>query len=196
MSIVVQDTKHLVIPPVQGRSTGLVVDRAEGSWFTTTDGEKWLDMVMGIAVVNTGHSHPKVLAAAKAQMDKLVQGQMALFYTEPPMRLAEKLCEIVPGEMDRVLYANSGAETVENAVKLAKQATRRPAVIAFQGAFHGRTHYAMALTANLERAGTPAKRIEAAGACTIDKVGDGFKITSMKLTVRASVPGRSSTPWK
>ena len=148
MSIVVQDTKHLVIPPVQGRSTGLVVDRAEGSWFTTTDGEKWLDMVMGIAVVNTGHSHPKVLAAAKAQMDKLVQGQMALFYTEPPMRLAEKLCEIVPGEMDRVLYANSGAETVENAVKLAKQATRRPAVIAFQGAFHGRTHYAMALTAS------------------------------------------------
>ena len=147
MSMVAQDLKQLVVPPVQGRSTGLVVDRAEGSWFTTTDGEKWLDMVMGIAVVNTGHSHPKVLAAAKEQMDKLVQGQMALFYTEPPMKLAEKLCEIVPGDMDRVLYANSGAEAVENAVKLAKQVTRRPGVIAFQGAFHGRTHYAMALTA-------------------------------------------------
>ncbi len=148
MSMVAQDLKQLVVPPVQGRSTGLVVDRAEGSWFTTTDGEKWLDMVMGIAVVNTGHSHPKVLAAAKEQMDKLVQGQMALFYTEPPMKLSEKLCEIVPGGMDRVLYANSGAETVENAIKLAKQVTRRPAVIAFQGAFHGRTHYAMALTAS------------------------------------------------
>jgi 4-aminobutyrate aminotransferase len=146
MSMVAEDLKQLVVPPVQGRSTGLVVDRAEGSWFTTTDGEKWLDMVMGIAVVNTGHSHPKVLAAAQEQMQKLVQGQMALFYTEPPMRLAEKLCEIVPGGMDRVLYANSGAEAVENAVKLAKQVTRRPGIIAFQGAFHGRTHYAMALT--------------------------------------------------
>jgi 4-aminobutyrate aminotransferase len=146
MSAVVQDAKQLVVPPVQGRATGMVVERGEGSWFFTADGQKWLDMVMGIAVVNTGHSHPKVLAAAREQMEKLVQGQMALYFTEPPMALADKLCEIVPGDMDRVLFTNSGAESVENAVKLAKQATRRPAVIAFQGAFHGRTHYAMALT--------------------------------------------------
>ncbi|HJW75805.1 MAG TPA: aminotransferase class III-fold pyridoxal phosphate-dependent enzyme [Thermoleophilia bacterium] len=146
MSTVVQDVKQLVVPPVQGRATGMVVERGEGSWFYTADGEKWLDMVMGIAVVNTGHGHPKVLAAAREQMEKLVQGQMALFYTQPPMKLADKLCEIVPGDMDRVLYTNSGAESVENAVKLAKQVTHRPAVIAFQGAFHGRTHYAMALT--------------------------------------------------
>jgi len=146
MSVAVQDKKQLVVPPPQGRSTGITVDHAEGSWFYTSDGEKWLDMVMGIAVVNTGYSHPKVLAAAQAQMEKMVHAQMALFYNQPAMDLAEKVCEIVPGNMDRVLYANSGAEAVENAVKLAKQATRRPATIAFQGAFHGRTHLTMALT--------------------------------------------------
>lgn len=146
MSVAAQDKKQLVVPPPQGRSTGITVDHAEGSWFYTSDGEKWLDMVMGIAVVNTGYSHPKVLAAAQAQMEKMVHAQMALFYNQPAMDLAEKVCEIVPGNMDRVLYANSGAEAVENAVKLAKQATRRPATIAFQGAFHGRTHLTMALT--------------------------------------------------
>ena len=124
----------------------IVIDHAEGTWVYATDGSRWLDFVMGIAVMNTGHAHPRVIAAVKAQAAKVSHAQMNIYRHQPMLDLSDKLAEIVPEGMDTFVYTNSGAESVENAVKLAKQATRRPGVIAFHGAFHGRTHLTMALT--------------------------------------------------
>ena len=126
--------------------TPIVIDHAEGSWVYATDGTKWLDFVMGIAVMNTGHAHPKVIEAVRAQAAKVSHAQMNIYRHQPMLDLSDKLAEIVPEGMDTFVYTNSGAESVETAVKLAKQATRRPGIIAFHGAFHGRTHLAMALT--------------------------------------------------
>jgi 4-aminobutyrate aminotransferase len=145
MSVVAQDKKTR-IPGFVGRTTPITVDHGEGAWVYGTDGSKWLDFVMGIAVVNTGHCHPKVVKAAQGQCEKIIHAQMNMYYHQPMLELSEWLCKTVPGAMDQVLFANSGAEAVENAVKLAKQATRRPVVIGFEGAFHGRTHLTMALT--------------------------------------------------
>ncbi len=123
----------------------ITIDHAEGSWVYDTDGGKWLDFVMGIAVVNTGHCHPEVIKAVQEQATKVSHAQMNIYRHQPILELSEKLVEIMPEGMDQVMYANSGAEAVENAVKLAKQVTRRPGIIAFHGAFHGRTHLTMAL---------------------------------------------------
>ena len=126
--------------------TPIVIDHAEGSWVYATDGTKWLDFVMGIAVMNTGHAHPKIIEAVKAQAARVSHAQMNIYRHQPMLDLSDKLAEIVPEGMDTFVYTNSGAESVENAVKLAKQVTRRPGIIAFHGAFHGRTHLTMALT--------------------------------------------------
>jgi 4-aminobutyrate aminotransferase len=140
------DDKQGFVPGIVSHVTPVTVDHAAGSWVYGTDGSKWLDFVMGIAVVATGHCHPKVVKAAQAQCEKIIHAQMNMYYHQPMLELSEWLCKTVPGAMDQVLFANSGAEAVENAVKLAKQATRRPVVIGFEGAFHGRTHLTMALT--------------------------------------------------
>jgi 4-aminobutyrate aminotransferase len=148
MSATVTDTpahmRHM--PPFMTTVAPITIDHAEGSWVYGTDGSKWLDFVMGIAVVNTGHCHPKVVKAVQEQAPKVAHAQMNIYRHQPMMDLTDKLVEILPEGVDEVMYANSGAEAVENAVKLAKQATRRPAVIAFQNAFHGRTHLTMAMT--------------------------------------------------
>src|SRR5659263_690986 len=124
----------------------IVIDHAEGSWVYAADGAKWLDFVMGIGVMNTGHAHPRIIEAVKAQAAKVSHAQMNIYRHQPMLDLSDMLVEIVPEGMDTFVYTNSGAEAVENAIKLAKQATRRPGTIAFQGAFHGRTHLTMALT--------------------------------------------------
>jgi 4-aminobutyrate aminotransferase len=136
--------KHM--PHFLSPAAPIVIDHAEGSWVYDTDGGKWLDFVVGIAVVNTGHCHPKVVKAVQEQATKVSHAQMNIYRHQPMLDLTAKLMDILPEGMDQVMYGNSGAEAVENAVKLAKQATRRPGVIAFHGAFHGRTHLTMALT--------------------------------------------------
>jgi 4-aminobutyrate aminotransferase len=134
------------MPHFVGPVAPITIDHAEGSWVYASDGSKWLDFVMGIAVVNTGHCHPKIVKAVQEQAAKVSHAQMNIYRSQPMLDLTEKLMGILPEGLDEVMYANSGAEAVENAIKLAKQATRRPGVIAFQGAFHGRTHLTMALT--------------------------------------------------
>jgi 4-aminobutyrate aminotransferase len=134
------------MPHFLGPVAPITIDHAEGSWVYATDGSKWLDFVMGIAVVNTGHCHPKVVKAVQDQAAKVPHAQMNIYRHGPMLQLAQMLTDILPEGMDEVMFANSGAEAVENAIKLAKQATRRPGIIAFHGAFHGRTHMAMALT--------------------------------------------------
>ena len=136
-----------VVPAVWGRVTNLTVDRGEGSWLVTTDGARYLDYTSGIGVTNTGHAHPRVVAAIQAQAAKLLHGQQNIVYHEPGLRLYERLPGLLPGGPWQAFLTNSGAEAVESAVKLARAATGRPAIIAFRYGFHGRTGQAMALTA-------------------------------------------------
>jgi 4-aminobutyrate aminotransferase len=136
-----------VVPAVWGRITDLTVDRGEGSWLVTTDGERYLDYTSGIGVTNTGHAHPRVVAAVQAQAAKLLHGQQNIVYHEPGLRLYERLQHVLPGGPWQAFLANSGAEAVESSVKLARAATGRPVIIAFRYSFHGRTAQAMALTA-------------------------------------------------
>ena len=136
-----------VVPAVWGRVTNLTIDRGEGSWLVTTDGARYLDYTSGIGVTNTGHAHPRVVAAIQAQAAKLLHGQQNIVYHEPGLRLYERLPGLLPGGPWQAFLANSGAEAVEGAVKLARAATGRPAIIAFRYGFHGRTGQAMALTA-------------------------------------------------
>ncbi len=135
-----------VIPPVWSRITGITVDHGEGSWLVTVDGERYLDYSSGIGVTNTGHAHPRVVEAVRAQAGKLLHGQQNIVYHEPGLRLYERLRHLVPGD-NLAFLSNSGAEAVEASVKLARVATGRPVIIAFRFSFHGRTGQTMALTA-------------------------------------------------
>jgi 4-aminobutyrate aminotransferase len=136
-----------VVPAVWSRISNLIVDHGEGSWLVTPEGERYLDYSSGIGVTNTGHAHPRVVAAVQAQAAKLLHGQQNIVFHEPGLRLYERLQHVLPGGPWQAFLANSGAEAVEAAVKLARVATGRPVVIAFRYSFHGRTAQAMALTA-------------------------------------------------
>jgi 4-aminobutyrate aminotransferase len=135
-----------VVPAVWSRVASIVVERGEGSWLITTDGERYLDYTSGIGVTNTGHAHPVVAAAVAAQAAKLLHGQQNIVYHEPGLRLYDRLRTVLPGGPWSAFLSNSGAEAVEAAVKLARVATGRPVIIVFAGSFHGRTAQAMALT--------------------------------------------------
>jgi 4-aminobutyrate aminotransferase len=126
--------------------TDLQVSHGQGCRVTTTDGQEYLDFAAGIAVNSTGHAHPKVAAAIAAQAGRFIHAQINVFTHDLAEPLATKLNEITPNGIDTFFFANSGAEITEAAVKLAKQATKRPHIIVFQGSFHGRTHMAMAMT--------------------------------------------------
>ncbi len=126
--------------------TNLEVASGDGSWITTTDGDRYLDFVGGIAVTSTGHSHPHVVKAIADQAARGIHLQANVFTHDLLQPLAARLADITPEGIDTFFYANSGAEITEAAIKLAKQATGRPHTIVFQGSFHGRTHQAMAMT--------------------------------------------------
>ncbi len=135
-----------VVPGVWSRVTGITVERGEGSWLITTEGERYLDYTSGIGVTNTGHAHPRVAAAIAAQATRLLHGQQNIVYHEPGLRLYDRLRSVLPGGPWQAFLSNSGAEAVEAAVKLARAATKRPVVLVFSGGFHGRTAQTMALT--------------------------------------------------
>ncbi len=137
---------HSVVPAVWSRITNLDVDRGEGSWLITRDGTRYLDYSSGIGVTNTGHAHPRVAAAIAAQAAKIIHSQQNITYHEPGLRLYDRLRSVLPGGPWQAFLANSGAEAVEAAVKLARVATGRPAMLAFRYGYHGRTAQTMALT--------------------------------------------------
>jgi 4-aminobutyrate aminotransferase len=137
---------HSVVPPVWSRITNLDVDRGEGSWLITRDGDRYLDYSAGIGVASTGHAHPRVAAAIAAQAAKLLHGQQNILYHEPGLRLHERLQHVLPGGPWQAFLSNSGAEAIEASIKLARVATGRPAIIAFRYGYHGRTAQTMALT--------------------------------------------------
>jgi len=134
------------LAPVWFKVTDLEVSHGKGSWIYTTDGREYLDFTAGIAVTSTGHAHPHVVAAIQRQAERFIHAQVNCYTHDLLEPLAARLAEIAPPGIDTFFYANSGAEITEAAVKLAKQATKRPHVIVFSGSFHGRTHLAMAMT--------------------------------------------------
>ena len=145
--LIARDAKAM--SPSFTRSYPFVMERGQGCWVTDVDGNRFLDFTAGIAVVTTGHSHPKVVAAIKEQAERFIHMSGTDFYYKPEIELAERLeSRILPGTPARVFFTNSGAEAIEGAMKLARYATNRPSYIAFIGAFHGRTFGALSLTAS------------------------------------------------
>lgn len=134
------------VSPVWPRYTPIIASRAEGSYIYDQDGTQYLDFTCGIGVTNTGHCHPAVVEAIRQQAGRLLHGQVNIVFHEPLLELVEELRNILPPSLDGFFFSNSGAEAVEGAVKLARQATGRPNVIVFQGSFHGRTVGTMSLT--------------------------------------------------
>lgn len=151
-----QARKTKVIARGQGNVYPVYVERAENSELWDVEGKRYIDFGTGIAVCNTGHSHPKVVSAVKEQLDKFSHTCVMVNPYEVAVELAEKLVEAVPGESDKkVIFVSTGAEAVENCVKIARAHTGRRGVIAFNGGFHGRTNLAMALTGKI----TPYKNL-------------------------------------
>lgn len=129
----------------------VVVERAQGARITAADGREYLDCFAGIAVVNAGHVHPKVAAAAKAQIDRLVHVCSYIYYVPAVADLAEVLARITPGALQKTFFVNSGAEAIEGALRLAKIATGKREIVALQMAFHGRTYATLSVTGNMLR---------------------------------------------
>lgn len=127
----------------------VVIERGEGAMIEDVDGNLFLDWIGGVGVLNIGYTHPEVVACVKAQADRYFHGMFNIVTHEGYVALAEKLCAIVPvlGTKKKAFFANSGAEANENAIKLAKAYTKRPNIIVFSGAFHGRTMLTMSMTA-------------------------------------------------
>jgi len=143
------DTYEDVIPnlsPVWTHATQIIASRAEGALLYDQAGKSYLDFTCGIGVTNTGHCHPKVVAAIREQAGLLLHGQANIIYHKPMLELVRELKNIVPPGIDGFFFSNSGAEAVEGAIKLARHATGRTNVIVFQGSFHGRTVATMSLT--------------------------------------------------
>ncbi|HUL36614.1 MAG TPA: aminotransferase class III-fold pyridoxal phosphate-dependent enzyme, partial [Thermodesulfobacteriota bacterium] len=131
------------------RAYPLVVKKAKGMWVEDEDGNRFLDFTSGIAVCNTGHCHPRVVEAIRDQAGELIHMSGSDFYYGLQSTLASRLSEITPGKREkRVFFGNSGAEAIEAALKLARYHTKRPQILAFLGAFHGRTMGALSLTAS------------------------------------------------
>lgn len=130
-----------------GVTTQIYAEKAQNAEIWDVEGRRYIDFAAGIAVVNTGHRHPKVIAAVKDQLDHFTHTCHQVVPYENYVRLAERLNQAVPGNFrKKTIFVTTGAEAVENAVKIARAATNRPAVIAFSGAFHGRTFMGMTLT--------------------------------------------------
>jgi 4-aminobutyrate aminotransferase len=141
-----KDRKAAAVP--NGVSTkGIYVAKAENSELWDVDGRRYIDFAAGIAVLNTGHRHPKVMAAVAKQAEAFTHTCFHVAPYESYVRLAERLNALAPGDFPKkTLFLSSGAEAVENAIKIARYYTKRSAVVAFSGGFHGRTHMTMGLT--------------------------------------------------
>ena len=138
------------LSPHLKQATPVTVDHALGSSVYDVEGRRHLDFTAGIGVVSTGHCHPRVVAAAQQQVGSLIHGQYTTVQHRPLLELTERLASVLPPHLDSVFFANSGSEAVEAALRLARQATRRPNVVVFHGGFHGRT----VATASMTTSGT------------------------------------------
>ncbi len=139
------------IPKGVANMTPGFIQKAEGALMIDVDGRELIDFAGGIGVNNVGHCHPKVVAAIQAQAGKFIHTCWHVGMYEAYVELAEKLNSLVPGDSDKMtMFANSGAEAVENAVKISRYATGRSAIVCFENAFHGRTLLTMGLTSKIK----------------------------------------------
>jgi len=145
------DRAKMVLSPALAHYTDLEVERGRGAYLISKDGKKYLDFACGIAVTNTGHCHPKVVAAAMKQAENLIHACAGIVYYEVNILLAEKLAKICPGGLNMSFFCQSGAEAIEGAIKLAKYVKNKPGIIAFQGSFHGRTLGALSVTTSKQK---------------------------------------------
>ena len=135
---VVADPLSIYIP--------VVIERGQGATLTDVDGNTFIDFTGGVGCLNVGHSHPRVVEAAQEQLERFSHTDFTIVPYETYVRLAERLCELAPISDAKAAFFNAGTEAVENAIKFARSHTRRPAVIGFEGGFHGRTLLSLSLT--------------------------------------------------
>ena len=148
---IMTDRKNAAISRGVGMTTQVYADRAENAEIWDRDGRRYIDFAAGIAVVNTGHRHPKVVQAVKDQLDRFTHTCHQVVPYENYVALAEQLNDLVPGDFEKkTIFATTGAEAVENAVKIARCHTGRNGIVAFAGGFHGRTFMGMALTGKVQ----------------------------------------------
>ena len=141
------ERRHRAVSSGIGIATPIMAQEAKGALLTDVDGNTFIDFGGGIGVMNVGHADPRVVAAVKEQVERFTHTCFYVTEYEPYIELAEKLNALVPGAFEkRSFFVNSGAEAVENSIKIARSYTKRTAILAFDNAFHGRTLLAMSLT--------------------------------------------------
>jgi 4-aminobutyrate aminotransferase/(S)-3-amino-2-methylpropionate transaminase len=144
-----QRRKSNAFPRGMGNLYPVFAERARNAEVWDVEGKRYIDFGSGIAVVNTGHSHPAVVGAAKRQLDAFSHTCIMVTPYPDAVELAERLCALAPIDDARAMFVSTGAEAVENAIKIARFATGRPGVVAFSGGFHGRTNLCMGLTGKI-----------------------------------------------
>jgi 4-aminobutyrate aminotransferase/(S)-3-amino-2-methylpropionate transaminase len=151
MSDTIQKYRDYVMTGFVKAVAPVVIDHASGAQVWDENGRDYLDCFSGISVVNAGHNHPRVIAAAKAQMDKLVHCSSYLYHVKAVADLAEKIAEIAPAGLSKTFFGNGGAEAIEGAMKLARLYTGKHEFIALHASFHGRTWGTLSITGNQGR---------------------------------------------
>jgi 4-aminobutyrate aminotransferase / (S)-3-amino-2-methylpropionate transaminase / 5-aminovalerate transaminase len=145
-SLEIIERKQRVIAEPLSLTFPIVIERGEGARLTDVDGNTFIDFTGGVGCLNVGHSHPRVVEAAQEQLDRFSHTDFTIVPYEVYVRLAERLAELVPIPNAKAAFFNAGTEAVENAIKFARAYTGRPAVIGFEGGFHGRTLLSLSLT--------------------------------------------------
>lgn len=151
MSDTIQKYKDYVMTGFMKSVVPIVIEKASGAVVTDVNGREYLDCFAGISVVNAGHNNPQVVAAAKAQMDKLVHAASYIYHVQPVADLAEKIAHIAPRGLTKTFFGNGGAEAIEGAMKLARLYTGKHEFIALHASFHGRSWGTLSVTGNLAR---------------------------------------------
>jgi 4-aminobutyrate aminotransferase/(S)-3-amino-2-methylpropionate transaminase len=143
---VVEAYNRYVITSCVSKVEPVVVSSGSGAIITDLNGKQYVDCFSGISVVNVGHCNPKVVEAAKKQLDRLIHACAYVYYLEPVARLSEKLAQVTPGELKKTFFSNSGAEAIECGLKLTRKFTKKHEIIALMRSFHGRTFGTLSVT--------------------------------------------------
>jgi 4-aminobutyrate aminotransferase/(S)-3-amino-2-methylpropionate transaminase len=145
------DLRAKYVPRGITSAHAVTADRAQGSELWDVSGKRYIDFAGGIGVMNVGHAHPRVMKAVHEQLERATHTSFQVVQYESYLRLAERLCEVTPIQgPKKAIFFSTGAEAIENAVKIARAATGRPAVVSFRGGFHGRTLLALSLTGTVQ----------------------------------------------
>ncbi|ELD0667223.1 4-aminobutyrate--2-oxoglutarate transaminase [Salmonella enterica] len=178
--------RHNAVPRGVGQIHPIFAERAENCRVWDVEGREYLDFAGGIAVLSTGHLHPGIVSAVEAQLKKLSHTCFQVLAYEPYLALCERMNQKVPGDFaKKTLLVTTGSEAVENAVKIARAATKRSGAIAFSGAYHGRTHYTLSLTGKVHpySAGMglmPGHVYRALYPCPLHNISDDDAIASIE----------------